>query len=557
MASIHESVTALSALAADLDIYKSTITCVAVGAAVAFYRSLCAPVDTIPGPPRPSLRHWLLGHITELLAEERSPTDALDRWFRQYGHVLRIYGTAGTTRILTTDPRALHHIVTRDEVYHKPEEARFGLARVLGDGVLVTEGEKHRQQRKIMNPAFGPSQIRELTPVFLYLAEKLRDRWTRSLSDEGGQARLNVLGELSLMTLDVIGRAGFGYDFNALDGEAESNELSRAFATLIGGPRKQSSWLERAGSLLRDLQPIFPALRFWPAPGDEALRTARATMDRIGRQLLSEAKAKALVGWKDEEGERRPRDLLSFLVRANLAESAKERMSDEDVLAQVPTFLVAGHETTATATTWAIYHLTQDLAIQNRLRDELHALDNDAPSLDELNSLPYLDMFVKEVLRFYAPVPWTARVATRDDVVPLARPYTYTKGREHEQIVVRKGQQFMLSIHNLHRAKEIWGDDADQFRPERWETLPDTVKSVPSVWNHLFTFSGGPHACIGFRFSIAEIKAILFVLVRSFEFELAVDPSDIKVRTAAVQRPALKSEPEGSAQLPVFVRLAS
>ncbi|KAI5821587.1 cytochrome P450 [Schizophyllum commune Tattone D] len=223
---------------------------------------------------------------------------------------------------------------------------------------------------------------------------------------------------------------------------------------------------------------------------------------------------------------------------------------------QVPTFLVAGHETTATATTWAIYHLTQDLAIQTCLREELRALGDPAPSLDELDSLPYLDMFVKEVLRFYTPVPWTARVGTRANVVPLARPYTDTKGKEHGEIVVKKGQQFMLSIHNLHRAKEIWSEDADEFRPERWEALPDTVKSVPSIWSHLFTFSGGPHACIGFRFSIAEIKAILFVLVRSFEFELAVDPSDIKVRTAAVQRPALKSEPQSTAQLPVIVRKA-
>ncbi|KAI4293823.1 cytochrome P450 [Schizophyllum commune Loenen D] len=488
---------------------------------------------------------------------QRSPTDALDRWFRQYGHVLRIYGTTGTTRILTTDPRALHHIVTHDDVYHKPEEARFGLARVLGDGVLVTEGEKHRQQRKIMNPAFGPSQIRELTPVFLNLAEKLRDRWMQLISNEGGKARLNVLGELSLMTLDIIGKAGFGYDFHALDGEAESNELSRAFATLIGGPQMRGTWLERAGNLFRDLQPIFPVLRLILAPGEQALHTARATMDRIGRRLLEEAKAKAISSKGEEEASAsRPRDLLSLLVRANLAESLKGRMSDEDVLAQVPTFLVAGHETTATATTWAICHLTQDLAIQTRLREELRALGDPAPSLDELNSLPYLDMFVKEVLRFYTPVPWTARVATRDDVVPLARPYTDMKGKEHGVIVVKKGQQFMLSIHNLHRAKEIWGEDADEFQPERWEALPVTVTSVPSIWSHLFTFSGGPHACIGLRFSIAEIKAILFVLVRSFEFELAVDPSDIKVRTAAVQRPALKSEPQSTAQLPVIVRKA-
>ena len=91
--------------------------------------------------------------------------------------------------------------------------------------------------------------------------------------------------------------------------------------------------------------------------------------------------------------------------------------------------MVAGHETTATGTTWAIHQLTQNPAVQSRLRDELRTLDTDTPTLDELNALPYLDNFVKEVLRFYSPVPWTARVAMRDDVVPLGEPYTDKKGR--------------------------------------------------------------------------------------------------------------------------------
>ena len=91
--------------------------------------------------------------------------------------------------------------------------------------------------------------------------------------------------------------------------------------------------------------------------------------------------------------------------------------------------MVAGHETTATGTTWAIHQLTQNPAVQSRLRDELRTLDTDTPTLDELNSLPYLENFVKEVLRFYAPVPWTARAAIRDDVVPLEEPFTDKKGR--------------------------------------------------------------------------------------------------------------------------------
>ncbi|KAL1746495.1 cytochrome P450 [Schizophyllum fasciatum] len=525
---------ALGDLPAAQDVYKLVGACAVAALTLAYLRSRgSSPTEEIPGPPRPPLRNWLLGHFSDLIADE-------------------------TTRIMTTDLRALHHLVTRDDVYYKPEEVRFALTRILGDGVLVTEGEKHRQQ----NPAFGSAQIRELTPVFLSLAEKLRDRWTRTLVSEGGEARLNALSELSLMTLDVIGKAGFDYDLSALDGVSESNELSRAFAALFGAPQEGGSFMQRAGRVYHELQAFVPALRCIPFPGPSPFRGARETMGRIGGRLLREAKAGAGVGdggsgGSGGGGKGSAKDLLSLLVRANLAESAKGRMSDADVLAQVPTFLVAGHETTAAGTTWAIHRLALDAGIQAHLRAELRAVGEPVPGLDALNGLPYLDAFVKEVLRFYAPVPWSARVAVHDDAVPLARPYTDTEGRVHSEIRVTKGQQFIIPIHSVHRDKEIWGEDADEFKPDRWTSLPDSVKNVPSIWSHLFAFLGGPHACIGFRFSIAEMKAILFVLVRSFEFELAVDPQDIKVRNSVVQRPALKSEPDNQAQLPVRIRLAS
>ncbi|TRM55491.1 cytochrome P450 [Schizophyllum amplum] len=461
-------------------------------------------------------------------------------------------GTQGD-RILTTDARALHHIVTRDDIYQKPEPTRYNLARIVGPGVLVLEGDQHKQQRRIMNPAFGSTQIRELTPTFLELSDKLRDCWLRAIEAQGGSsARLNALSELSRMTLDVIGKAGFGYDFNTLDDGEESNELSRAFSVLFGAPGGASRYWFM-------LQSRIPVLRPFKSMGDTPEKHASRTMDRIGRKLLKDARTEAEQAEKAGSSDFKGRDLFSVLVRANMATDLPDRlrMSDEDVLAQVPTFMVAGHETTATGTTWAIYQLTQDMSIQARLREELRTLDTDTPTLEELNSLPYLENFVKEVLRFYAPVPWTSREAMRDDVIPLAEPYTDTKGRVCNEIRVRKGQQFIIPIHCLHLVKSIWGEDADEFKPERWESPPDAIKGIPSVWSHLFSFLGGSHACIGFRFSVAEMKALLFVLVRAFEFELGVSPEDIKVRASVVQRPALKSEPQSTAQLPIIVRRAA
>ncbi|KAL1716765.1 cytochrome P450 [Schizophyllum commune] len=511
------------------------------------YRRYTSPTKDIPGPPHPGWRKFIGGHFG-MLRNARSPPEAMERWFEEYGHVFRFYGVAGGDRILTTDTRALHHLSTRDDIYWKPDSTRYSLGRVVGDGILITEGEQHKQQ----NPAFGPNQIREVTPIFLEKSIKLRECWNRAIQAEGGKAaHLNALGELSRMTLDVIGKAGFGYDFNTLDNGEEANELSRAFSTLFGAPPSSRHWML--------LQAWIPPLRLIPGRGEKAEKMAKATMNRIGRELLAQARAEAEHAEKTGSSDFKGRDLFSVLVRANMATDLPERlrMSDEDVLSQVPTFMVAGHETTATGTTWAIHQLTQNPTVQSRLRDELRTLDTDTPTLDELNSLPYLENFVKEVLRFYAPVPWTARAAIRDDVVPLEEPFTDKKGRVCYEIKVRKGQQFILPIHCLHRKKSIWGEDANEFNPDRWDAPSDAIKNVPSVWSHLFSFSAGSHACIGFRFSIAEMKALLFILVRAFEFELAVPVDDLKVRASVVQRPALISQPEATAQLPIIIRPAA
>uniref|UniRef100_D8PU78 Cytochrome P450 n=1 Tax=Schizophyllum commune (strain H4-8 / FGSC 9210) TaxID=578458 RepID=D8PU78_SCHCM len=506
------------------------------------YRSLTSPTRNIPGPPQPGLPNWLVGHRALLNEEERTVTDGLDKWTSQYGHVVRLRGLAWRDRIMTTDVRALQHLLGRDDIWHRSDETRWSISRALGDSILTVEDHKHRQQ---------------LMPFFADLSEKLKDRWDHAIAANGGEAELNILNELSRMTLDVIGKAGFGYDFGALDDDAESSELARAFAKFFSVPPKSAPFIERFGRKWQDLQVVFPLLRWIPAPGSGQEQAARATMERIGRGLLAEAKANAAAN--EIKSGTEARDLLSVLVRANLAESQRDRLTDEEVMGQVPTFVFAGHETTATSTTWAIYQLTLDLGIQSRLREELQTLtfDGAEPTMDELNTLQYLDMFTKEVLRFYSPVPWVTRQAVRDDVVPLAKPFIDIHGNVCSEIRARKGQEFMLPIHSMHRSKEIWGEDADVFKPERWapESSAAMLKNIPAIFlSHVFTFLGGSHACIGWRFSVVEMKAILFTLVRTFEFRLAVKEEDIQSHHVAVIRPALKGDAKAVGNLPVLVK---
>ncbi|KAJ7746530.1 cytochrome P450 [Mycena olivaceomarginata] len=495
-----------------------------------------SPLKLLPGPKS---THLLYGNLRDIWKSEDSVLQ--EQWVREFGPTLKFHGFFGLTQLYTTDTKALNHFLTNSYIYQKAELSRYFLSRIVGPGVLVAEGDAHRQQRKIMNPAFGAPQVRELTEIFVQKSVELRDIWSSQMA-ESGIARVDVLAWLSKATLDMIGLAGFNYKFNSLASE-DQTELAAAFATTVETGQEMVP--------LRILQAWVPAFRFL-SKLDRALEKPQAVMQRIGLRLIQESKDEMAQSGTFEKG--RSRDLLSLLVRANTAKDlpASQRLSDEDVLAQVPTFLVAGHETTSTATTWALFALTQNLAAQTRLRNELLEVGTDEPTMDELNSLQYLDCVVRETLRLHSPVPLTRRVATQDDIVPLDKPFTDIHGNVHETIRVTKGQSIAIPILAVNRDPAIWGPDSTEFIPERWESEISTP--IPGIWGHMLSFLGGPRACIGYRFSLIEMKALLFILVRAFEFELAVPIADIQKKTAIVQRPMVRSEPATGDQMPLIIK---
>ncbi|KAJ6560690.1 cytochrome P450 [Mycena sp. CBHHK59/15] len=508
------------------------------------HAELTSPLRYLPGPKS---THWFFGNLKELASDQTSGLDkrTAERWVAQYGRTMKFHRLFGQSQLYITDTKALHHFLSNTQIYQKSELTRFSLGRIVGPGILVVEGDIHKQQ----NPAFGAPQIRELTGIFVEKSIQLRDIWTAQAAQGGGVARVEVLSWLSKATLDIIGLAGFNYQINALGAQSEDapNELAAAFEALFG--------METEFSVMRAIRSYFRIFRRIPTGTDKIAQASQATMMRIGRQLLADSKRDIAENGTFETG--RARDLLSLLVRANTSKDipASQRLSDEDVLAQVPTFLVAGHETTSTAVTSALFALTQNTAAQTRLRAELLRVETENPTMDELNALPYLDCVVRETLRVHAPVTATGRIALQDDVVALATPFTDTNGAVHETIRIRKGDAIFIPILTLNRDKAIWGPDALEFVPERWESAPPISNTIPGVWGHMLTFLGGPRGCIGYRFALVEMKALLFTLVRSLEFELAVPVADVgRKATAIVQRPVVLSDPKAGHQMPLLVR---
>jgi len=125
-------------------------------------------------------------------------------------------------------------------------------------------------------------------------------------------------------------------------------------------------------------------------------------------------------------------------------------------------------------------------------------------------TVPYLDMVVRETSRLHAPVPQTIRVAMRHDSVPVTTSFRDRNGVERESIDIAAGDLVSIPIVSVNCDKHIWGEDASEFKPERWEHPPDSVAGMPGVWGHILSFLGGPRACIGYRFALIEYILCLF-----------------------------------------------
>ncbi|OCH91130.1 cytochrome P450 [Obba rivulosa] len=395
---------------------------------------------------------------------------------------------------------------------------------------------------------------------------------------------VDVLRWFARATLDIIGEAGFGYQFSSLAAAARSdqgegtqaeNELARAFAVIFDAAHQFH--------IMTILRIWFPILRVLGRRKGKTEKEARETMRRIGLSLIEERMAAVAAetdAGSNPSGEARSspphdssarlgaavagRDLLSVLLRSNLSSNPDQRLSRNEILCQVSSFIAAGHETTASALTWMLYALARAPDVQATLRKHLRSVDAspDAPpspaTLEKVARLPYLECAVRESLRLYAPVCSTMRVATQDDVIPVSAPYLDRHGRLRDSIQIRRGDLITIPFQTMNRSADVWGADAREFRPERWMAHGDGAQKLPGLWSNLMTFGNGNaisghRACIGYKFALTEIKIFLFILLRDIEF--SIDPSiEIEKRINIVTRPLVKSESDKGNQMPLRIR---
>ncbi|KAI0355873.1 cytochrome P450 [Trametes cingulata] len=510
-------------------------------------------LDKLPGPASPS---FVYGNLKQLY--DRRGWDFHQEIGDNYGPAVKLHGKFGKKILYVFDPRAMHHIAVKEQYVY--DEARWFLSMnnlTFGPGLLSVTGEQHRHQRKMLNPAFNINHMRDMTPIFYEVTNRLRRALLNQVTD--GPAEIDMSKWMGRTALELIGRGGLGYSFDPLV-EERSDTLGDALKTFVPSLYALSKYFQfypyieaTVPRFLRNL-----AAEWLPHKAFQRIRGLSLTLYERSIEIYNEKKAalqRGDEGMKCQVAE--GKDLMSLLLRANMSADATDRLSDKELIAQMSTITIAAVDTTSSALSMILFLLAQHVDVQTRLREELHAACHEGRDLeyDELVSLPYLDAVCRETLRLYPMAPYRFRETREDVVLPLSEPVRGRDGTLISEIPLPKDTTVFVGILSVNRNKAIWGPDAHEWKPERWlSPLPETVSEakIPGVYSNLMTFWGGGRACIGFKFSQLEMKVVLATLISTFTFELTEKP--INWNLAGVVYPTVGDDIRPS--LPLRVALA-
>jgi cytochrome P450 len=413
---------------------------------------------TPPGP-RGNL---LLGSLLPVM---REPFEFATRCARQYGDVVRM--RVGPMVVYSVvHPDLIEQVLRRDQRNFIKDKGTRMLSELLGQGLLTSEAEVWRRQRRLAQPAFPLEQIQKYGRVMVACAERMLQGW------QDGQTR-DVHADMTGLTIEIAGQTLLGASM-----AAETGRVSRAM---------NDAMIYFAGPAL-----WFPGYKWLPTPGNLRFRRARRELDQVMYGTIAKRRAEGAAGGED---------LLSRLLAAR--DEDNSQMTDRQLRDELVTLFLAGHETTAQALSFTFYLLARHPAAAMRLAAEVdEVLQGRLPSSADVPRLQYAEWVIKESLRLYPPAPNIGREALCDCEI----------GGYH----IPKGAQIALVQWVVQRDPR-WFDDPETFRPERWDK--DLARRIPRC--SYFPFGDGPRICIGTQFAMLESVLVLASVVQRYELALA------------------------------------
>ena len=425
----------------------------------------------VPGVP-------LLGSFYDM---RRDSLGFMTRELPKYGDIARIR-VGPMEAYVVSHPEHVEYVLRGNHRnFIKNKGTRKVLAEVLGQGLLTSDGELWRRQRRLTQPAFQHDQIDEYSMVMVNFTNTMLDGW------HPGETR-NIHSDMMRLTLDIVAQTLF---------TASVDDKAARVATALDALMNYWSGL---GAMFR-------WWKYLPTPGAARFRRAIRVLDSIILDTVAQRRASS-SGFED---------LLDRFLNARDEDGS--RMTDKQLRDEMLTLLLAGHETTAVALTFCFYLLALDPQADARLAAELDSvLAGRPPTAADIPGLRFTEWVVKETMRLYPPVPSVGREALADCEI----------GGYH----VPKGAQIALVPWMTHRDKRWFGEDADKFRPERWDN--DLAKRLPRC--AYYPFVDGPRICIGMHFAMMESVLVLSTVASRYRLELAPGYA-LKLKPSVTLRP--------------------
>ncbi|KAK8859070.1 cytochrome P450 [Apiospora arundinis] len=501
------------------------------------YPRFVSPLRHIPGP---NGGHFFFGQAINLFRAP-TPTSLYTEWSREHpdAPLLRYLGVGGGEVLVLNSPEAFRDVLqTHCYAFTKPDRLRHMTRPFAGKGLGMLEFDEHKAHRRMMNAAFTPENVRWLEPVFQQKACELGDLIGQVIDDfaadgggGGGGGVIDCTETFNKATMDVICVALFGIDPDNIGrdnsnssipkpGGGSANEKGQysfrdAYNTIFAMNAVESALM---------LADSFVPLRWLPCEANRKFKTTTTWLNTTLRQLIRERRNDMVSAKAAGGGDEQSRDILAHLIEQSLPGGSAEGMEDEYMVGHLLFLLLAGHDTSSNALSWSAYTMATNPDIQDKLRREVVELlsslskhrkttttttpspsssggisSSSLPSFAEIDALPYLHNFVREVLRVYPPAAIMFRQATAADVTI-------------QGVRIPKGTSIDLvpAVASMDRA--VWGVDADAVRPERWEESSEQLAYAYEV------FGNGPRICVGKQFALVEIKTFLFAMVSRFRF---------------------------------------
>ncbi|MCA1616746.1 MAG: cytochrome P450, partial [Acidobacteria bacterium] len=396
------------------------------------------------------------------------PLKFLTRITREHGDVVHFRIGPQHVYLLNHPDLVRDALVTRQDHFHKGRALQRS-KRLLGEGLLTSEGEHHRRQRRLVQPGFHRKRIETYGATMTEYADRYSSGWRDG-------AEVDIAHEMMRLTLAIVGKALFNADV-----EGEADDVGEALTVIM----------EMFQMLLL---PYSEYLEKLPLPQNRRFLRARARLDAIIYRIIAERR---------ESGEDAG-DLLSMLLHARDEEGDGGRMTDEQLRDEVMTLILAGHETTANALAWTWYLLARHPGAETKLHAELDAVlggGRRLPTVEDLPALRYTEMVFSESMRLYPPAWTVGRLAVKDYAVA-----GYT---------IPAGSLVLISQYVMHRDPRFWPDplrfDPERFAPEARDARPQYA---------YFPFGAGARRCVGEGFAWMEGSLLIAAIARRWRMRL-------------------------------------